>query len=1244
MQLCIGDASEGAISPSSDLEMYDTDDELERLHLPAANIGDFLDASDWTSNAPTPSTMRSVSQNPIGNWTPSLASESSTKRAKDTSSQTAPKRLEMDLYIPLGSATFIPLPDIKLPLKWEESINPPDCMPEDHPLFLPLSQLLSSAWIRIFTGENRKFVSLATTRVYVLPDDVGLAKLPRSYRKHRTALRTLINSLDTTEQAWHGRTVLSSRTNLDRSESKEEDSLFYIFNTLKSPKPDTSKIDDAYAKEAVEGLTHRNPIVYGLKTELYPYQCRSAAMMIQREVSPARMLDPRLETLKGPTGQTFYFDCEACMLYSERSEYEEARGGILAETMGYGKTLICLAAILQTKGHWPRVPPQYSENLRPVRKRVGSLMEMAAAAVGRAYIPWKSYYEQLSRDGDEFGNCVKSLEANPVSYTIPEVAKKSLARTGGRGTETEVIRLCSATLIIVPPNLVSQWRYQINLHLQEDCLSVLVLEDLHETMPAASSLESYDIILISRARFERENALEKTTVDNAMRGDLCYCESLICHCPYRSPLRSLHFLRLVVDEGHNFVSSGALTNAASLLRRLHVERKWIISGTPSNGLIGVEVDVAASETYGPAFKPDKSVNQETLAARRKATSLAQERKDIEKIGHMVVDFLRLQPWANVKGDQDSVSWRKYVMPSPTGIRKVVSLKGTLEGLVVRHRIEDIEADLQLPPLYNRVVHLEPGYFDKLSINLFILSLTANAVTSERTDQDYMFHPKNRQQLDQLVRNLRQSGFYWTGYTPHEVAETIRVSTEYINNPEKTIVPDDWRNMDMAIRLGQTCLNSSAWRAICHVSEMGLFVEDFPEEASSGWALDQETALHPLLLGATQLRLAQKYIRRNLYASNPAAGLFAAGVAAMDKARNTAHNKSTKSPSKDASLTGYQKRTKSKGLVPDSSIVNIAALHNKNITARAAGFANASAASPLKTLPQPPSGLKSAMKSGSKLHPVEKPDLPPNSPLIQTRLVGTVSAKLSYLLDQVAVLHREEKIIIFYEGDHIAWYIAQGLEVIGVEHLIYAKGTSLALRNAYMGTFNTSETFRVLLMDLRQAAHGLHVASASRVFFVNPVWQPNVEAQAIKRAHRIGQNRPVYVETLVLKNTIEEQLLQRRKSMTAQEHLKAAKSPLDDSEMYELIRNATFVPIHDWEIEDARKQMAPLKYPQSVFQRAVTSGTADATDSTIGQSTSTEQARVLKRKPAFQMHHDDPSGASEAAPKPKKVARIAFQTP
>ncbi|KAL8954230.1 MAG: hypothetical protein Q9183_007254, partial [Haloplaca sp. 2 TL-2023] len=94
--------------------------------------------------------------------------------------------------------------------------------------------------------------------------------------------------------------------------------------------------------------------------------------------------------------------------------------------------------------------------------------------------------------------------------------------------------------------------------------------------------------------------------------------------------------------------------------------------------------------------------------------------------------------------------------------------------------------------------------------------------------------------------------------------------------------------------------------------------------------------------------------------------------------------------------------------------------------------------------------------------------------------------------------------------------------------------------------------------------------------------PTVEAQAIKRAHRIGQKKPVYVETLVLKDTLEDQMFQRRKKMSAQEHHKAEKSLLDDDVMARLIQEADFIPLLEEEKDDVRQQMAPLEFPQRLF--------------------------------------------------------------
>jgi hypothetical protein len=122
---------------------------------------------------------------------------------------------------------------------------------------------------------------------------------------------------------------------------------------------------------------------------------------------------------------------------------------------------------------------------------------------------------------------------------------------------------------------------------------------------------------------------------------------------------------------------------------------------------------------------------------------------------------------------------------------------------------------------------------------------------------------------------------------------------------------------------------------------------------------------------------------------------------------------------------------------------------------------------------------------------------------------------------------------------------------------------------------------VLLMDISQAAFGLDMRSASRIYFISPVLNPQVVAQAIGRARRISQKKPVSVETLVLRNSIEEVMIDRRENMTQAEHSKI-KNVLDDGKIKEWIRNPKINPMSD--AKDGLEQTALLSSPQYVFGR------------------------------------------------------------
>jgi len=128
------------------------------------------------------------------------------------------------------------------------------------------------------------------------------------------------------------------------------------------------------------------------------------------------------------------------------------------------------------------------------------------------------------------------------------------------------------------------------------------------------------------------------------------------------------------------------------------------------------------------------------------------------------------------------------------------------------------------------------------------------------------------------------------------------------------------------------------------------------------------------------------------------------------------------------------------------------------------------------------------------------------------------------------------------------------------------------------------------MDITQAAFGLDMRSASRIYFINPVLNPQIQAQAIGRACRISQKKPVTVETLVLRGSLEEMIVKRRGEMS-QAELWKTHTILDDKPIYEWILNAKILPLPGRSGGDSGEgepsgveQMARLETPQLIFGR------------------------------------------------------------
>ncbi|WP_020604329.1 DEAD/DEAH box helicase [Spirosoma spitsbergense] len=90
------------------------------------------------------------------------------------------------------------------------------------------------------------------------------------------------------------------------------------------------------------------------------------------------------------------------------------------------------------------------------------------------------------------------------------------------------------------------------------------------------------------------------------------------------------------------------------------------------------------------------------------------------------------------------------------------------------------------------------------------------------------------------------------------------------------------------------------------------------------------------------------------------------------------------------------------------------------------------------------------------------------------------------------------------------------------------------RQSQVTLFQTDDSVKLFLISLKAGGLGHNLTAADYVFILDPWWNPAIEAQAIDRAHRIGQQKTVFSYKFIAKNTVEEKILslQRAKQQLA----------------------------------------------------------------------------------------------------------------
>ena len=149
-------------------------------------------------------------------------------------------------------------------------------------------------------------------------------------------------------------------------------------------------------------------------------------------------------------------------------------------------------------------------------------------------------------------------------------------------------------------------------------------------------------------------------------------------------------------------------------------------------------------------------------------------------------------------------------------------------------------------------------------------------------------------------------------------------------------------------------------------------------------------------------------------------------------------------------------------------------------------------------------------------------------LVHAARRADASAKLDTLFEELPILLDERhKVLVFSQFTSLLSIVREGMDERGIAYA-YLDGKSRD-RAEQVKRFQNDPAVPVFLISLKAGGLGLNLTAAEYVFLLDPWWNPAVEAQAIDRAHRIGQTRTVVAYRLVARDTIEEKILQLQES-------------------------------------------------------------------------------------------------------------------
>ncbi len=135
-----------------------------------------------------------------------------------------------------------------------------------------------------------------------------------------------------------------------------------------------------------------------------------------------------------------------------------------------------------------------------------------------------------------------------------------------------------------------------------------------------------------------------------------------------------------------------------------------------------------------------------------------------------------------------------------------------------------------------------------------------------------------------------------------------------------------------------------------------------------------------------------------------------------------------------------------------------------------------------------------------------------------------SGKGQDILERIKeVVSEGAKTLVFSQFVKHLEAVGSSLQKEGIPYL-YLDG-STKNRMELVERFQSTDQELIFLISLKAGGVGLNLTAAENVFLLDPWWNPAIEAQAVDRAHRIGQTKTVFSYKFIAQNSIEEKIVE-----------------------------------------------------------------------------------------------------------------------